>query len=79
MLQPTLVECSDVRIATMSADALRSTPALYELLNMIFYDTAEEPRFLSVTRERNRLTLVADAEESAPCGCAGTQGVRDEE
>ena len=62
MLQPTLVDCSDVRIATMSADALRSTPALYELLNMIFYDTAEEPRFLSVTRERNRLTLVADAE-----------------
>ena len=62
MLQPQLVDCRDVRIATMSADALRSTPALYELLNMIFYDAAEEPRFLSVTRERNRLTLVANGE-----------------
>ena len=64
-MQVVPAQCSDVRIATLRSDSLQSTPALYELLNMVFFDATDEPRFVSVTRVQGMLTLVADAQRLA--------------
>lgn len=50
---------SDVRIATLSENAIQG--ATYGLLSVLFFDSSEEPRFVSVTRVRGAITLVADA------------------
>ena len=51
--------CSDVRIATLQEDALQE--AMYSLMGLLFFDTSDEPRFVSVTRVNGTITLVADA------------------
>lgn len=51
---------SDVRIATLNIDKLPQ--ATFELLSMLFYEASDEPRFVSVTRVHDVITLVADAQ-----------------
>lgn len=51
--------CDDVRIATLHVDDLPS--AMYGLLQLFFYEPSDEPRFISMSRVRDRFTLVADA------------------
>ena len=57
-LEP-LVDVDDVRIATLAMDDLPR--AMYAILKMLLFDETQEPRFLSLTRCGQTLTLVADA------------------